>query len=176
MTTMPAYSAGFTFATLFSLAAAVSLLPVLFNGCSGAKQETNGLTGKYYHNAKWEGEPADVHVDPTIDFDWSEKAPYEGPFSADWTGTIVIDQAGDYQFGLVSDDGSILEIDGRVVVDASNVLLQKQTGTVQLSQGAHSIHLKYFNTMLGGSVRLFWAPPGQTDHIVPANVLRSAAN
>ena len=66
--------------------------------------------------------------------------------------------------------------DGRTVVDATSVLLQKQTGAIQLASGFHSIHVKYFNTLFGGSVRLFWTPPGRPEQIVPAEVLRPISN
>ncbi len=96
--------------------------------------------------------------------------------STDWTGNILIEQPGNYQFALISDDGSLLEIDGRMVVDATSVLLQKQTGAIQLTSGFHSIHVKYFNTLFGGSVRLFWTPPARPEQIVPAEVLRPGSN
>ena len=176
MTAKPAYSSKLAVATLFLFTITVALMPVVYNGCSGAKGGSVGLRGKYFRNAKWEGEPVDVQVDQTIDFDWSKSMPYPPPFSVDWTGNILIEQSGNYQFALISDDGSLLEIDGRTVVDATSVLLQKQTGAIQLASGVHAIHVKYFNTLFGGSVRLFWTPPARPEQIVPAEVLRPASN
>jgi hypothetical protein len=176
MTAKPAYSPKPAVAALFLFTMTVALIPVVYNGCSGAKGGSVGLRGKYYRNAKWEGAPVDVQVDQTIDFDWSKSPPYPAPFSADWTGNVLIEQPGNYQFALISDDGSLLEIDGRVVVDATTVLLQKQTGAIELPSGPHSIHVKYFNTLFGGSVRLFWTPPARPEQIVPAEVLRPAGN
>ncbi len=175
MTASPAYSPRRAVIGLLIFTATVALLPVFYNGCSG-RGGSVGLRGKYYRNAKWEGQPVDVQVDQTIDFDWSKSPPYPAPFSADWTGNLLIEQPGNYQFGLISDDGSLLEIDGRTVVDANSVLLQKQTGTIDLTSGVHSIHVKYFNTLFGGSVRLFWTPPARPEQIVPAEVLRPAGN
>lgn len=176
MTKKPAYSFKFAAIALFLFTATIALMPVLYNGCGGTRQGNVGLRGKYYRNAKWEGDPAQIQVDPTIDFDWSKTAPYPAPFSVDWTGNILIEQPGNYKFGLISDDGSLLEIDGRVVVDATSVLLQKITGSIDLTSGSHSIHVKYFNTLLGGSVRLSWTVPGHPEQIVPAEVLRPATN
>ncbi len=176
MTAKPAYSPKLAVATLFLFTITVALMPVVYNGCSGAKGGSGGLRGKYFRNAKWQGEPVDVQVDQTIDFDWSKSMPYPAPFSADWTGNILIEQSGNYQFALISDDGSLLEIDGRTVVDATSVLLQKQTGAIQLASGFHSIHVKYFNSLFGGSVRLFWTPPAHPEQIVPAEVLRPTSN
>jgi hypothetical protein len=161
-------------AFLLALVCVIAPMPVLFGGCS--RQPSTGLRGKYYRSVNWKGEPAEVKVDPTIDFDWSTTVPFPGPFSVDWTGNILIQQPGDYQFGLISDDGSLLEIDGRLVVDATSVLLQKQSGQITLSPGLHPIHVRYFNSILGGSVRLFWTPPGSQEQIVPTAVLRPASS
>ena len=71
------------------------------------------------------------------------------PFSVEWTGNILIEQPGSYTFGLIADDGAVLMIDGRVVVDVSHLLLQKGTGTINLSAGLHPIQVRYFNTLFG---------------------------
>src|SRR5437588_4251412 len=123
-----AYSPKLAVATLFLFTITVALMPVVYNGCSGAKGGSVGLRGKYFRNAKWEGEPVDVQVDQTIDFDWSKSLPYPAPFSADWTGNILIEQSGNYQFALNSDDGSLVAIDCRTVADATSVLLHRQSG------------------------------------------------
>src|SRR5207237_7401640 len=150
--------------------------PVINTVVSSDKGGRVGVRVKYYRKAKWEGEPVDVQVDQTIDFDCAKRPPYPAPFSADWTGNVLIEQPGNYQFALISDDGSLLEIDGRTVVDATSVLLQKQNGAIDLTAGPHSIHVKYFNTLFGGSVRLFWTQPARPEQIVPAEVLRPAGD
>src|SRR5205807_10167908 len=91
-----------------------------------------GLLGKYYRNGRWEGEPAETRVDATIDFDWSKSFPLPPPFSVDWRGSIFIEQPGVYAFALTSYDGSSLEIDGHLVVDATHFLLEKKSVTVYL--------------------------------------------
>src|SRR5438445_11794934 len=107
---------------------------------------------------------------------WSKSTPCPQQIIDKWTSNMLIEQSGIYQFALISYDGSLLEIDGRTVVDSSSVLLQKMTGTIELTSGPHSIHVKYFNTLFGGSVRLFWTPPARPEQIVPAEVLRPAGN
>ena len=150
----------------------IALTSVIYFGLRSPKAGQQGLLGKYYRNVNWEGEPADTQIDRTIDFDWSKTGPYPAPYSVEWTGNLLIRDGGNYGFALVSDDGSLLEIDGQLVVDASKVLLQKMSGTINLSPGLHTIRLRYFNVILGGSVRLFWTPPGQSEQIVPGEVLR----
>ena len=97
--------------------------------------------------------------------------PLPPPFSVEWTGNILIEQPGSYTFGLIADDGAILMIDGRVVVDVNHLLLQKGTGTINLSAGLHPIQVRYFNVLFGGLVRLSWMQTGRPEQIVPAEIL-----
>jgi hypothetical protein len=160
---------------LFTFVFVVASMPI-YNGCESRLAGQNGLVGKYYRNPKWEGEPAETQVDQTVDFDWSKSAPLPAPFSVEWRGSIFIQQPGDYTFTLISDDGSLLEIDDRVVVDATKVLLERKSATINLSAGQHEIRVRYFNLILGGSIRLFWAPPGKPEQILPTEQLRPISN
>ena len=45
------------------------------------------------------------------------KKPYRSPFCIEWEGYLSITQKGVYQFATKSDDGSLVYIDGNVVVD-----------------------------------------------------------
>jgi PA14 domain len=151
--------------------AAVILAPVVHYAAS-SRETQRGLLGKYYRNANWTGEPVDVQVDPAIDFDWSKSFPLPAPFSVEWTGNILIDPAGDYTFGLVADDGAILEIDHTVVVDVSQgPILQERSGAIHLPAGLHPIRVRYLNTLFGGSVKLSWSLVGRPKEIVPSQVL-----
>jgi hypothetical protein len=165
----PFPSFGLIALALFILA--INVPPVVHAAAASLRHPRNGLLGKYYRNATWSGEPVDVQVDQQIDFDWSKRTPLPAPFSVDWTGKLIIEQSGNYTFGLVADDGALLTIDGRTVVDVMHVLLQKRTGTVNLVAGLHTIQVRYFNALFGGSVRLWWTQTGHPEQIVPAEAL-----
>src|SRR2546430_4821676 len=47
-------------------------------------------------------------IDRAIDFDWSKSAPYPAPFSAEWTGNMIIERNGFYLFTVAADDGAVL--------------------------------------------------------------------
>jgi len=66
-------------------------------------------------------------------------------FAIDYTGRFWISKPGIYRFALASDDGSILYIDGRELVqnDGVHAILEK-TGEVDLTAGAHTIRVSYF--------------------------------
>ncbi len=61
-----------------------------------------GLKAEYFDNPNWEGKPALLRIDPKVDFMW-QKSPVhnliEEEFSVRWTGWLVPNQSGVYQFG-----------------------------------------------------------------------------
>jgi len=156
---------------LFLFITGIILPPIVRYAVVSSRHRSHGLLAKYYRTADWSGPPADVEVDPEINFDWSKSLPLPPPFSVEWTGSIAIDQQDNYAFGLIADDGALLEIDHRVVVDVTHALLQKRTGMIKLSSGLHPIRVRYFNLLFGGSVRLSWIVTGRPEQIVPAEVL-----
>jgi len=89
-----------------------------------------------------------------------------------WSGFLAVEHPGRYQFDVVSDDGSQLEIDNRLVVDDGGrhgALLAR--GAAELKAGLHPIHLRFFQGGGGGwRLDLFWARDGQ----VPVRIPRSA--
>jgi hypothetical protein len=66
-------------------------------------------------------------------------------FAIDYTGRFYINKPGKYRFALVSDDGSKLYIDGKVVINNDGVHGPlRADGAVKLEGGIHSIRLSYF--------------------------------
>jgi hypothetical protein len=165
------HSANTRLLLLLLFVAAISSPPIIVHALTFFRHPTKGLLANYYRTGNWTGPPADIEIDPKVDHDWSNSIPLPPPFSVEWSGKIDIDQTGDYTFGLIADDGALLEIDGRVVVDATHVLLQKTTGEIHLSAGLHPIRVRYFNLMFGGSVRLSWIRTGRPEQTVPTEVL-----
>jgi outer membrane protein OmpA-like peptidoglycan-associated protein len=66
-------------------------------------------------------------------------------FAIDYHGTFLAPAQAKYKFQLASDDGSILAIDGKTVIDNDGVhpTVTKE-GEVDLQAGAHSIRVEYF--------------------------------
>ncbi len=65
----------------------------------------HGLTGEYFPNRNWQGQPAAVRVDPRINFDWGEASPIAGvsglaDYSVRWSGQLVPPAPGDYTLGV----------------------------------------------------------------------------
>jgi outer membrane protein OmpA-like peptidoglycan-associated protein len=89
-------------------------------------------------------------------------------FALNYQGSIYVPRSGSYKFRLGSDDGSILYLDDKKVVDNDGVHPWTETvrTPVQLSQGNHRFRLSYFQgpaAWLG--LQLFVTSPGQTEKI-----------
>ncbi|MGC4081125.1 MAG: PA14 domain-containing protein [Vicinamibacterales bacterium] len=131
-----------------------------------------GLRAEYFASESIEARPDLSGVDPTpstvsLQRRWLATAPRI--FTARWYGFLTVESAGRYTFALTSDDGAVLEIDGRVEIDnGGRHGLQGQSVTIDLSRGAHAVALTF--TQAGGAyaVDLTWAPEGQQQVPIPA--------
>lgn len=66
-------------------------------------------------------------------------------FGADITGCLTVAAEGDYSFALNSDDGSLLYIDGNLVVDDGSVHPPVGgSGSVHLTAGSHTFEVQFF--------------------------------
>jgi len=84
-------------------------------------------------------------------------------FAIDYEGDFWIDKPGKYRFNLISDDGSRLTIDGKVVIDNDGIHPTNAVGgSVELAGGNHHIRVSYFQGP-GGALALVLevAAPGQ---------------
>jgi hypothetical protein len=66
-------------------------------------------------------------------------------FAIDYTGRFWIEKPGSYTFRLLSDDGSILYVDDREVIDndGGHVPVMRE-GPVSLAGGIHTVRVSYF--------------------------------
>ena len=88
---------------------------------TGAAGSVGGLTGEYFANADFAGEPALRRVDATVDFAWGQESPGEGipksGYSVRWTGCLVAPEAGSYTLGLTWTSGGVrLWVDDQLVI------------------------------------------------------------
>jgi len=66
-------------------------------------------------------------------------------FAIDYTGRFYVSNPGKYRFALVSDDGSKLYIDGRMIIDNDgHHPTLRMDGAVKLAGGIHRMRLSYF--------------------------------
>ncbi|MGH3427965.1 MAG: PA14 domain-containing protein, partial [Mycobacteriales bacterium] len=129
----------------------------------------SGVVGEYFANQTLADVPAVVRREKAIDFDWGSGSPDpkipNDHFSARWSGSLVsIEKSGDYLLGAMSDDGSRLWLDGKLIVDAWRPRDHAvNTAKVHLEAGhQYAIRLEYFEAEGEASCKLVWQYQGAT--------------
>lgn len=133
-----------------------------------------GLTGIYYQNPDWEGQPALTQLDkqPHVKGGVGENLLKAVEFSVIWQGWINLKQTGTYLFETCSDDGSLLRIAEQTVIDDRERRgLQCVSDDIELSHGIYSIEVHYFQSGGFSFLRVFWTPPGQPKRLIPPEAL-----
>ena len=115
---------------------------------------------------------------PTINFtnpftphSYSSSCPAATPyyqFGAQLTGVFAASGTGPYMFGLNSDDGSVLYIDGtRVVSNGGDHTVRYVTGTTTLAAGNHSFTVNYAETNGNPAILQLTVPEGVRYVVTP---------
>lgn len=84
-------------------------------------------------------------------------------FALEATATLVVRQAGDYTFGVRTDDGSRLIIDGRLVVVDSATGPPNKFGSLFLEEGEHTLELVMYQNREDAEAELFVGPGVHTE-------------
>lgn len=138
-------------------------------GSADAIPVSGGLLGEYYAGAEY-GLPVwddfkYEQIDSTINFNWGGGSPDYSMlgndlFSIKWTGWISAPTDNTYYFQLLSDDGSMLYIDGGLVIDYSgNHGSYTKEGSIYLEEGLHQLELTYHEYRGSAIVKLLWDEP-----------------
>jgi hypothetical protein len=120
-----------------------------------------GLTATHFAGADWSATPHARTLDPQPSTDSIVSAWHGHPpetLSVTWIGSFTTIRRGPYTFATISDDGSWLYVDGRLVVsNGGRHEAAGANGTIVLERGVHEIYVKYFQD--GGALdfRLLWA-------------------
>jgi hypothetical protein len=132
-----------------------------------------GITAAFYANPHWTNEPAIVRVERQINLDFVDSASLpQQEFSVEWSGWLRTDRDGQYTFSTRTDDGSTIEIDGRVVVDNGGVHeAARRTATIAMTPGLHQIRLRFFQATGVYEFYASWTPPGDTESALPTQQL-----
>ncbi|MFQ5856587.1 MAG: PA14 domain-containing protein [Anaerolineae bacterium] len=124
-----------------------------------------GLTGAYYQNAEWEGEPAFVRKEVRLEFGWSKNPPLTFPFSVEWTGTLRVSHYGAYNLGLEAPDEAEVYIDESLVLEGRGGMEKSLT----LAKGNHALRIRAVGAE--GQLRLYWRPPNRPVEVIPQTAL-----
>jgi len=141
----------------------------LMNGVMGVTQKANPITNlsyKIYHG-EWSKLPDFSELKPKktgtlanglFDITRSE---IKNNFGFVFQGKINCINDGKYTFTLSSDDGSILLINDKVVVDNDGIHgIETAKGSIKLNKGKHNIEVRYFERGGGENLTVKWSGPG----------------
>lgn len=88
-------------------------------------------------------------------------------FAIRYKARFTVLDDGKYRFRLRSDDGSILRIDGREVVDNDGAHPAKtRSGSIRLSRGEHEIEVDYFQGPRYSVALQLWVRPPGGDYVI----------
>jgi len=93
-------------------------------------------------------------------------------FGVVYDGFIKIPKQGVYTFSTTSDDGSVLVIDGKMVVsnDGRHAPLER-SGVIQLQSGFHRFRILYFQAGGGYDLSASIGGPGIRNQVIPSGML-----
>ncbi|HEX5177484.1 MAG TPA: PA14 domain-containing protein, partial [Chthoniobacteraceae bacterium] len=93
-------------------------------------------------------------------------------FVSRMSGKIAIPVDGVYNFGTTSDDGSVVYIDGQLVVN-NNVYQgpTRREGNIGLTAGVHDIDIGFYEGGVTQQLTVDWTVPGGTRTVLPNTVL-----
>jgi hypothetical protein len=105
--------------------------------------------GDYFNNQFLSGSPTFTRNDVAVSFDWSTTAPAPGVpnsnFSVRWTRNVEF-SPGTYRFTVRVNGGVNLLIDGNLIIGQwNNNVNGTFTADYQISSGAHSFEINYYN-------------------------------
>jgi hypothetical protein len=125
------------------------------HGTAGGGAPYSGLVGSFYS--------ADIMFATNTGYAWH---PYGlGDFGADITGCLYVSHPSMYTFSLNSDDGSMLYIDGNLVVNNGGAHSPWiALGSVALSAGIHSFEVQFYEDFGGPSGVDLYLPCGVRYH------------
>jgi 4-amino-4-deoxy-L-arabinose transferase-like glycosyltransferase len=125
---------------------------------------TPGLHARVFRNATFAGVPIATVADHTLSVDDLARTaglPDTAPFSVDWTGWVVIEQAGDYHYQLGVDDGVVVWFGEHVMIDVTGPPgSYDRRGVLTLTRGVYPVEIRYVQYLGKRRFSLRWSPPG----------------
>jgi mono/diheme cytochrome c family protein len=147
--------------------------------------QSGGMKGTYHNSRNLRrNDKSFERTDAVVDFQFGSGTPAPGregfkpeEFSANWIGSVMAEETGDYEFFITTENGANLWVNrmNRKLIDAwvSNGKLREAKGTVRLIGGrAYPLKLDFFKFKeASASIRLEWKPPHGVRQLIPARCL-----
>lgn len=93
-------------------------------------------------------------------------------FAIKLTTWVNIPASGRWEFGISSDDGSRLYLDGRLLIDNDGLHgMVEKLGAIELTEGPHRLVTSYYDNGGGDGYAVTWQGPGVKKGAIPASAL-----
>jgi len=112
----------------------------------------------------WETDPTYEEMVSEINYENSAESFWEGgsndTFGAKLEGQVTIDEGGTYNFFAGGDDGVVLYVNGKEVIDNDGLHgFQTRSGEIDLEPGTYDIEVRYFENIGHAGLKLEWEGP-----------------
>lgn len=139
--------------------------PIPSQNLIAADGQTVGLHGEYFDGTDF-NKQVNARIDSVIDFSWSGAPPAHCPiqnYSVRWTGALLTDEVGEYEIGVLTDDGARLWFDDELIIDAwQQQAMTYYSKTIELPANTkYRIKLEYFQGGGDAVIKLIWRKPSQ---------------
>jgi hypothetical protein len=134
------------------------------------QHDKRGLRCFLYPGLNQMGEPKDLGVFSHVHYSRLEDLPggMKENFVLRWMGMIKVTEDGVHGIGGMVDDGIVLLIDGKVVIDAwGESAPVMRWGQVDMGTGWHAIEIRYLQLSGRGTLLMEWQPPGKNREPLP---------
>jgi len=118
-------------------------------------------------------------IEETINNNWGRSQPTSGinrdNFAAQWTGSIIIPETGNYTFSTRSDDGVRLWLDNKLIIEnwTRHGARYDNSAVINLTEGERlQIRMEFFENTGGAVAQLLWRTPSDSSRqIIPKEAL-----
>jgi hypothetical protein len=109
-----------------------------------------------------------INIDSTYDDFYSSR--HNSSLGAIFEGYVVIPEAGEWTFGTISDDGTLLYIGSEQIIDNSGGHgMRERTGVKSLDAGKHAIKIEFQQGGGPYGIQIKYGGPGTAYDIIPAD-------
>jgi beta-glucosidase len=141
----------------------------------------SGLSGEYFNNVRFDGDPVLTRIDPQIQFQWTLFSPDPQKLSYDfysvrWTGKIKSPESGNFNIGIDGNDGYRLYLDGKILID-NWIKRTKEIKTADFhfeKDKEYDIKIEFYEPIGNAWFSLIWdvgIPKNQTEEMAGAVVV-----
>jgi cytochrome c len=149
----------------------------LLRGQAGAIEELPGWRSEYFegdfHTAVRDMQGfAPIETLVISDVSKLPEQHREDHFGFRISGLIMAPKSGRYEFTTRSDDGSMLYVDDKLVVDSDGEHAPaEKSGEVTLERGPHAVTVTMFENAGGQELSVSWRPHGGEKEFIPASAM-----